>query len=69
MPTGTGSAVINGPMNWHSLVDALVATMLPKSTVTTGLELEFSALATASLFPVQLRYMLLDPDAHRLIDS
>jgi len=48
MPTGSSSAVINGPMNWHSLVDALVATMLPTSTVTTGLELEFSALATAS---------------------
>ena len=50
MPTGTGSAVINGPMNWHSLVDALVAIMLPTSIVTTGLELGFSALAAASTF-------------------
>ena len=48
MPTGSGSAVINGPMNWYSLVDALVAIMLPTSIVTTGLELGFSALAAAS---------------------
>ena len=48
MPTGSGSAVINGPMNWYSLFDALVTTMLPTSTVTTELELGFAALATAS---------------------